>query len=75
MQLRERLQAVAREYNEAIEKGKAREARKVAERSHDTVWQAIKEIESAPAVDQQLLDDAMALFMDVRWGQRTTKFL
>ena len=46
-QLPERLQAVAREFNEAINKGKLRETRKVAERSHQIVWQAIKELESS----------------------------
>ncbi|RXV64401.1 hypothetical protein D1006_39185 [Burkholderia stabilis] len=75
MQIRERLQAVAKEYNEAIDKGKVRELRKVAERSHDTVLREIKEIESAPVTDQQLLDEAMSLFIDIRWGQRTTKFV
>ena len=73
--MREHLQAVAKEYNDAIDQGKVRELRKVAERSHDIVWQAIKEIESAPVTDQQLLDDATSLLMDIRWGQRTTKFV
>ncbi|MBP0596265.1 hypothetical protein J8I87_43100 [Paraburkholderia sp. LEh10] len=73
--MREHLQAVAKEYNDAIDKGKVRELRKLAERSHDIVWQAIKEIESTPVTDPQLLDDATGLFMDIRWGQGTTKFV
>ncbi|MEM5440435.1 hypothetical protein [Paraburkholderia diazotrophica] len=56
-----------RNNDDAIDKGKVRELRKVVERSHDIVWQAIKEIESAPVTDPQLLDDATSLFMDIRW--------
>ncbi|TAM51217.1 MAG: hypothetical protein EPN57_18360 [Paraburkholderia sp.] len=74
-QLRARLHVVARELNDAIDKGKLREIRKVVDRSHEIVWQAIKELESSPTPNQPLFDDAMALFMDIRWGQRTTKFL
>ncbi|WP_429322583.1 hypothetical protein [Paraburkholderia sp. GAS448] len=75
MELRERLQAVAREYNEAIAKGKKREAHEVANRSHGIVWDAIKEINSQPVIEQSLLDEAEALLMDIRWGQATKRFV
>lgn len=75
MEMRERLAGIARKYNEAIESGKKREAQKVATRSHNEVWQAIQEIESQPTVDRSLLADTEALLMDIRWGQRTERFL
>ncbi|WP_257806837.1 hypothetical protein [Burkholderia glumae] len=74
MELRERLNAVAKEYNEAIDKGKKRAAHEVAKRTHDAVCSAIKEIESSPSVDGALLNEAEALLMDIRWGQKTSRF-
>ncbi|MEM5388342.1 hypothetical protein VSR68_32960 [Paraburkholderia phymatum] len=74
-EIREQLLALAKEYNEAVATGKVRATRKVVERSHQVVFEAINKIASEPTVDQQLLDDAEALLMDIRWGQMTTRFV
>ncbi|MBN9116446.1 MAG: hypothetical protein J0I36_14545 [Pandoraea sp.] len=75
MEIRERLHEAATEFNAAIAAGKVRPLQKVAERVHQVVASAVKEIEAQQPVDEALLDDAMALFMDIRWGQPTKKFV
>ena len=75
MDARERLKEAAAELNACIAAGKIRATQKVVQRLHGSVWDVVKEIQSQQPVDEPLLADAMELFMDIRFGRQTTKFV
>jgi hypothetical protein len=66
------LQEIARRYNAALATGKVKARRNAASEAHDLVFKAIKELEAIEPQDVELLREANALFLDIRFGQPTT---
>ncbi|PHV34741.1 hypothetical protein CSQ94_04975 [Janthinobacterium sp. BJB312] len=66
------LENIAKRYNAAITTGKVKQIREVATEAHQSVLQTIKNIEATQPVEDDLLQQANTLFLDIRMGRAST---